>query len=146
MIALPDGATPMQIQTASQQIDEIHQQLEDGMDFASAAISFSEGQEALEGGHVGWRDLNSVPREFSEAIKDMRAGQYTQPIRSPAGFHIVYVGDYRDSRQVMAEEFRANHILIKVTELASSTTSMTSAPPASRFAPSAPRRSSVYPL
>jgi peptidyl-prolyl cis-trans isomerase SurA len=117
LVTLPDGATPQQIEAASMQMDSIHQQLLDGMDFSSAAISFSEGQDALEGGHVGWRDLNSVPREFADAIKEMRAGQFTAPIRSPAGFHIVYINDYRDSRQIMAEEYRANHLMIKVNEL-----------------------------
>ncbi len=117
IIALPDGATPQQIQEASDQVDKIYQQLEEGMDFASAAISFSEGQDALEGGRVGWRDLNSVPREFSDTLRGMGVGQYTTPIRSPAGFHIVYVNDYREQKLVLAEEYRANHIMIEVNEL-----------------------------
>ena len=56
-------------------------------------------------------------REFTDTIREMRAGQYTRPIRSPAGFHIVFVNDYRDSRLVMAEEFRANHLMIQTNEL-----------------------------
>lgn len=87
------------------------------MDFASAAISYSEGQEALDGGEVGWRDLNSVPREFADAILPLRSGQHTQPIRSPAGFHLIKVNDYRENVQVMAKEFRARHILIAVNEV-----------------------------
>ncbi len=117
MITLPDGATPRQIEEASGRIDEIHRELENGLDFASAAISYSEGQEALEGGRVGWRDLNSVPREFADSIRNLRAGQYTMPIRSPAGFHIVMVNDFRERRQVMVEEYRANHIMIETNEL-----------------------------
>ena len=119
MIALPDGATPEQIEAASVRIGEIHTQLDEGLDFSSAAISFSESQDALDGGRIGWRDLNSVPREFAEAIRDMPPGEYTQPIRSPAGFHIVQVNDYRENRLIMAEEFRANHILVAQNELIS---------------------------
>lgn len=124
MLSLPDGATPRQIQEKELEINNIYQQLEDGLDFSSAAISFSESQEALEGGRVGWRDLNSVPREFAEAIRELRAGQYTQPIRSPAGFHIVRVNDYRERRQVIAEEYRANHIMIQTNELMSARDAM----------------------
>jgi peptidyl-prolyl cis-trans isomerase SurA len=91
--------------------------LQEGLDFASAAISYSDGQEALEGGLVGWRDLNSVPVVFSEAIKDLRAGQITPPIRSPAGFHIIRVNDYRDRSQVMVTEFHARHIMITTSDL-----------------------------
>ncbi len=117
MVNLPDGSTPAQIEAASKKIEEIHRELEEGMDFASAAISYSEGQEALDGGEVGWRDLNSVPREFADAILPLRSGQHTQPIRSPAGFHLIKVNDYRENVQVMAKEFRARHILIAVNEV-----------------------------
>lgn len=117
LVGLPDGATPRQIEAAAKRIDEIRQELEGGMEFAGAAISFSEAQDALEGGHVGWRDLNSMPREFAEVIRDLKAGQYTQPIRSPAGFHIVRVNDFRERRQVVVDEYRANHIMVETNEL-----------------------------
>lgn len=116
-VALPDGATPPQIAEAETRIQTIHQQLTEGLDFESAAISFSESQDALEGGRIGWRDLNSLPREFSEAIRDMEPGQFTDPIRSPAGFHIVRVNDHRENQAIMAEEYRANHLLIETNEL-----------------------------
>jgi peptidyl-prolyl cis-trans isomerase SurA len=117
LIALPEGATPQQITMQESKANNVYQQLQEGLDFASAAISYSGSQEALEGGVVGWRDLNSVPVGFSEAIKNLRAGQFTVPIRSPAGFHIVKVNDYRDRSQVMATEFHARHIMIETNDL-----------------------------
>ncbi len=124
LIALPEGATPQQIAEKEELASNVYQQLEDGLDFASAAISYSDSQEALDGGVVGWRDLNSVPVVFSEAIKPMRTGQFTVPIRSPAGFHIIKVNDYRDLSQVMATEFHARHIMIEASELVSSRQAM----------------------
>jgi len=117
LIALPEGATPQQIEVQESKAVNIHQQLEQGLDFASAAISYSSSQEALEGGLVGWRDLNSVPVVFSEAIKNLRAGQFTVPIRSPSGFHIVKVNDYRDRSQIMSTEYHARHIMIETNDL-----------------------------
>jgi peptidyl-prolyl cis-trans isomerase SurA len=117
LIALPEGATPRNIAMQESKVNNIHQQLVEDLDFASAAISYSDSQEALEGGLVGWRDLNSVPVVFSEAIKNLRAGQFTVPIRSPAGFHIIKVNDYRDRSLVMATEFHARHIMIQTNEL-----------------------------
>ena len=119
LIAVPEGATPQQIATQESTAANVYQQLEEGLDFASAAISYSASQEALEGGLVGWRDLNSVPVNFSEAITNMRAGQITVPIRSPAGFHIIKVNDYRERSQVMSTEIHARHIMINTTELIS---------------------------
>jgi peptidyl-prolyl cis-trans isomerase SurA len=119
LIALPEGATPQQISVQESKANNVHQQLLEGLDFASAAISYSDSQEALEGGLVGWRDLNSVPVVFSEAIKNLRAGQITTPIRSPSGLHIIKVNDYRDRSQVIAEEFHARHIMVKTNDLVS---------------------------
>ena len=119
LIALPEGATPQQIATQESKANNVHQQLDEGLDFASAAISYSGSQEALEGGLVGWRDLNSVPVVFADAIKNLRAGQFTVPIRSPAGFHIIKVNDYRDRSHVMATEFHARHIMIETNDLIS---------------------------
>jgi peptidyl-prolyl cis-trans isomerase SurA len=117
MITVPEGATPEQLAEGSDRINDIYRRLQEGMDFKSAAISYSEAPEALEGGTVGWRDLNSVPRYFAEAIEPLVPGQYTQAMRSPAGFHIFRVDDKRERSKVLIKEFNGRHIMIKVTEL-----------------------------
>jgi len=117
MIAIPDGSTPTQIQAAQLKADDIYQRLVNGLDFASAAISYSDGQEALEGGLVGWRDLNAVPAFFADAIRGLQPGDFTQPIRSPAGFHLIKVNGFREERQVVVKEYNARHIMIEVDEL-----------------------------
>ncbi|MBE9548634.1 MAG: peptidylprolyl isomerase [Proteobacteria bacterium] len=117
MITVPEGATPEQLAEGSDRISDIYRRLQEGMDFKSAAISYSEAPEALEGGVVGWRDLNSIPRYFAEAIEPLVAGQYTQPMRSPAGFHVFRVDDKRERGKVVIKEFHGRHIMIKVTEL-----------------------------
>ncbi len=117
LIALPQGATPQQISSQEAKVNNIYLQLQEGLDFASAAISYSDSQEALEGGLVGWRDLNTVPIAFSDALKNLRDGQMTVPIRSPAGFHIVKVNEYRDRSQVMTTEYHARHIMIVTNDL-----------------------------
>lgn len=117
LIGLNEGATPQEIAMQESKANNVHQQLVEGLDFASAAISYSNSQEALEGGLIGWRDLNSVPVVFSDAIRPLRAGQFTVPIRSPAGFHIMKVNDYRDRSQVMATEYHARHIMIETNDL-----------------------------
>ncbi len=119
MVALPEGATPQQIKEAQTKVDDIYQRLENGLDFASAAISYSDSEEALEGGVVGWRDLNSVPAFFADAIRELGPGEITRPIRSPRGFHILKVTDYREQRQIVIEEYNARHIMIESNELIS---------------------------
>jgi peptidyl-prolyl cis-trans isomerase SurA len=117
MIALPEGSTPTQISEKQREADDIHTRLTEGLDFASAAISYSDSQEALEGGVVGWRDLNSIPAFFADAVRELEIGQFSEPIRSPAGFHIIKVNDYREERQVVVKEYNARHIMIETNEL-----------------------------
>jgi peptidyl-prolyl cis-trans isomerase SurA len=117
VLSLPDGATPQQIEQTQAAAQDLYRRLSEGLDFASAAISYSDGQEALEGGLVGWRDLNSVPAFFADAIRGMEPGGITEPIRSPAGFHIIKVNDFREQRQVVVKEYNARHIMIEVDEL-----------------------------
>jgi peptidyl-prolyl cis-trans isomerase SurA len=119
LIALADGSTPQQIQAAQEEADDIHRRLSEGLDFASAAISYSDGQEALEGGSIGWRELSGVPAFFADAIRGLQPGEFSDPIRSPVGFHIVKVNDFREERQVMIREYKARHIMIEVNELVS---------------------------
>lgn len=117
MIALQDGSTPEQVQAAQLKADDIYDRLVNGLDFASAAISYSDGQEALEGGLVGWRDLNSVPAFFADAIKGLQPGEFTKPIRSPAGLHIIKVNGFREERQVVVKEYKARHIMVEIDEM-----------------------------
>ena len=117
LIAVPEGSTPQQIKDTQAEADDVYERLVNGLEFASAAISYSDGQEALDGGEVGWRDLNSIPAFFADAIRGMKPGQFTKPIRSPAGFHIVRVNDYREQRQVMVKEYHARHIMVVPNDL-----------------------------
>jgi len=117
MSGLQEGPTPEQIRVSKEKADDIYERLVNGLDFASAAISYSDGAEALDGGLVGWRDLNSVPAFFADAVRELQPGEFTQPIRSPGGFHILKVNDYREQRQVVIKEYHARHIMIEINEM-----------------------------
>lgn len=116
-ISLPDGSTPQQVAQTQDKIDDIHRRLVEGLEFSSAAISYSESQEALQGGLIGWRDLNSVPAFFADAVRGLQPGAFTEPVRSPMGFHIIKVNDFREQRQVVVKEYNARHIMVEVNEL-----------------------------
>lgn len=117
VINLPETATPEQVEEARERIETVHDKLEDGMNFASAAITYSEAGEALEGGDVGWRNANTLPTLYADTLKELEPGEHTQPLRTPVGFTILKLVDQRDSREVIVQEYKARHIMIQSSEL-----------------------------
>ncbi|QOC22928.1 peptidylprolyl isomerase [Wenzhouxiangella sp. AB-CW3] len=119
VINVPEAASPAEVSEAEGRAEEVLGQLRGGMDFAAAAITYSQGAEALEGGDLGWRNLNALPPMFADEIEGQEPGTIAGPIRTPAGFVILQVRDTRDHSQVIVREYRARHIMVEPTELVS---------------------------
>lgn len=119
LVAVPDGATPEQIATAQQKIDGIKAMIDKGeMDFTAAAVRYSEAQNALEGGDLGWRGLDEIPPTFANMIRQMQPGQVMGPVRGPSGFQLVRLVESRDAAGDAPRviEFHARHILARVDD------------------------------
>lgn len=120
LIALPNGADAAQIQAAHDKAESVKKELDGGMDFTAAAIRYSSGQDALQGGDLGWRRYDEVPEAFAELVEGMQPGQISQPLRGPSGFHIVKLVDKRADGKQVVTEYHARHVLIKVSEVVGS--------------------------
>ena len=121
LIGVPEGASPEQVQAAREKAESVYGEVTGGMDFATAAITYSDGQQALQGGDLGWRTADQIPSVFSEMIGGMQRGDVSRPVRSASGFHMITVLDQREQSPRMVEEYNAQHIMIEVTELVSQT-------------------------
>ena len=113
LIAIPEAASPEEIQAAERRAQDMLNRLQAGTDFTQTAIAESDGQTALEGGDIGWRSLGQIPSLFLETVKDMQVGDVSDLIRSPGGFHIITLVDKRGGERHMIRQTRARHILIK---------------------------------
>jgi peptidyl-prolyl cis-trans isomerase SurA len=114
LVALPEGATTDQIATAKGKIDGILGLLNKGqMTFKAAAIRYSDAQNALEGGEIGWRSLESIPPQFSAMINGMKPGDVSEPVRGPSGYQLIQLVDVRDAQSArQVDEFKVEAILI----------------------------------
>lgn len=119
LIAAPERATPEQLKSRREEADRLHTELMDGADFTQVALSYSDGQNALQGGDLGWRRANQLPRFFMDAVDSLAVGDITEVLRSPNGFHILKLADRRGSTQTRIEETRSRHILIQTNALTS---------------------------
>lgn len=119
LIPTPDNASPADIQSAERRAGELSAQLRQGADFQTLAIANSGGQNALEGGDLGWRRVEQLPTLFAEQAVKMSKGEISDPIRSPAGFHIFRLVDTRGDEKVLQDQMLVRHILIKPNEIRS---------------------------
>lgn len=116
-VQLAPSATPADMREAEQRIVEIRRQILDGMDFAEAAVNFSDAQDALDGGEVGWRNLNTMPRQIADRIRDLEAGDVSEPMLANSSVMLIKVNDRRPRGEIIVDEFRARHIMIEPSEL-----------------------------
>jgi len=117
LIAVPQAATPEQLDEAAKKSEEVYQKATSGEDFARLAVQYSNAQTALEGGDLGWRKGSELPTFLSEVIAGMKAGDVTKPLRTPSGYHILKLNEMKGGSQVIVNQVHARHILIKPNEL-----------------------------
>jgi peptidyl-prolyl cis-trans isomerase SurA len=122
LVSVPENASPEQLQTRRARAEQALTQIRGGADFRQVAAAFSDAPEALQGGLLGWRESERLPTLFLEALRPLQAGQLTELLRSPNGFHILRLNERRGGQApIMVQQTRARHILIKTNELVSET-------------------------
>ncbi len=120
LVAVPDAASPEEVAAARRKAEALLERLRRGEDFHELAVAHSDGQQALEGGDLGWRRADELPSPFVEPVRGLEPGQISGLIRSPSGFHIVKLLDKRRSGpRHLVTETRVRHILIRPDALTS---------------------------
>ena len=117
LIAVPDGASSEEIAEANAGAGGVLDEIRAGADFATMAVTHSDGRQALQGGDLGWRQASDLPTIFGDAVPRLKVGEVAGPIRSASGFHLVKLIDKRDGERQIVRQTRARHILIALDEL-----------------------------
>ena len=118
LVATPPNPSPDDVAAARKKIDAIYQKLKSGADFAAAAVAYSEGQKALQGGDIGWRRASELPTLYAPVVIQMKPGDFSEPLQSASGFHIVKLIDVKRSEQkVMVTQTHARHILVRTSAI-----------------------------
>ncbi|MFW2454875.1 peptidylprolyl isomerase [Methyloversatilis discipulorum] len=120
LLRVPEGASPETLMRLKARADAAMEQLAKGEDFARVAASYSDAPDALSGGSLGWRPLDRLPQLFADMLPNLKPGQVSEVMRSPAGFHIMKLVDKRGgagASDARVSQTRARHILIKTSEV-----------------------------
>jgi peptidyl-prolyl cis-trans isomerase SurA len=120
LIRTPEESSPEDLQKLRSKAEEAMKRLQEGEDFAQVSARFSDAPNALEGGKLGWKTDSQIPKLFVDALKPLKAGETTQIIRSPNGFHILKLTNRRGaSSPLLVQQSNVRHILIKPSEVVS---------------------------
>lgn len=129
LIRIPENASAEQIDGRRDRAETVLRNLRAGSSFQQNAATYSDGDEGLNGGDMGWRSYDRLPSLFVDAIRRLNKGEITGILKSANGFHILKVLDRRQgaapSHQTQAkaskqvEQIHVRHILIKVNQLVS---------------------------
>lgn len=117
LIGISSTATRDEIEQARAQVEDILLRLDAGEVFADLAITYSDGQNALEGGSLGWRRGIELPSLFADLIPNMEPGDHSPPIQSGSGFHIIRLNEVRGVQPVLQDQMRIRHILLRPNEV-----------------------------
>ena len=118
LISVSGAATANEFRAAQEKARSLYDQLQNGADFATLALTNSDSETALEGGSLGWRKGNQIPTLFADAVYSMDAGEVSEPIRSGSGFHLVKLNEVRGAvGRSEIEQTNVRHILIRPNEI-----------------------------
>ena len=117
LIAVPENATPAQINALQIKAQLAADKARSGGDFATLVSEFSEVSLRSAGGQMGLRNAERYPTLFLDATKNLRIGGIAGPIRSGAGFHVLKVIEKRQAGMpgVIVTQTRARHILLRAS-------------------------------
>ncbi len=123
LIAVPQEATPTQLDEAAKKAADVDARAKGGEDFAKLALANSNSQTALEGGALGWRKGGELPTFLTDIVAKLKPGEVSDPLRTPTGYHIVKLNEVRGGgAKALEDQVHLRHILMKTTELADDAT------------------------
>lgn len=120
LVITPEGASPEQLQRLRARAEKALAELKAGADFNQVSAAYSDAQNALQGGVLGWRTEGQLPTLFVGAVRDLTIGGLTPVLKSSNGYHILKLLDKRGKDvPTIIQQTRARHILIKTNEIVS---------------------------
>ena len=117
LIAIPSGATDTEQHAARAKADEALARVKGGEDFNQVAIAMSDGQDALDGGDLGWRKATEIPSLFGDVVRGYAINQISDVITSSTGYHVIKLSGRRAGAALMVEQSHARHILVALSDL-----------------------------
>lgn len=118
MKSVPPGTNEKEAIKAEEEINDIYKKLQEGTPFSDLAKRYSDHKEsASKGGELGWFGTGEILSTFSEAAFSITdTGNYTKPIRTFYGWHIIKLldrkaqGSYEESKSFLENRINQSYL------------------------------------
>jgi peptidyl-prolyl cis-trans isomerase SurA len=97
MIRKQEGVSDSEVR---KKMEDLREKAEKTEDFSSLAMEFSEGPYADNGGYMGYVAVGQTVPEIDSVIFSLQEGEVSEIVETPIGFHIFYVEEINEPRQL----------------------------------------------
>lgn len=119
LIAVPENATKKQEEALEAKAQEVYQkarQIKSTQEFINLVNQYSDDPNKTQtGGALGIMPVSSYPDLFVQAVSGLKPGEFAPPVRSGAGYHILFLID-KEQSEMIVEQTHARHILLTVSD------------------------------
>ncbi len=105
---------PEETESALSKAMKIHKEASTGVDFKELALKYSEDTYGgTRGGEMGLIQKGSMPRVIDSNLFAMSVGEYTKPIKTRLGYHIIQITEKTPSSVRSLDEVK-DHIVVRI--------------------------------
>jgi len=107
-LSAPPETPPEVVDLKQKMIASLWERVHKGEDFFELVAANSEDEATkARGGDLGFFSESRMPPDFFAAVRKLRVGEISQPVRTRLGFHIIHLTDAKPARQINFEEAQA---------------------------------------
>ncbi len=113
LIPISDYAEANEIAEVQANTKKLVQELRTGANFSKVAMEKSSGQQALDGGDLGWYKADALPSLFDSVVPTLSVNEIHGPIQESGGFHIIKLLGVRNTEATTAQQHHVYQIMLK---------------------------------
>lgn len=115
LLPVSPDAPATEVESARDYAEKVAADIQAGTSFEEAVRA--PGPFAFTGGNLGWRKAGDIPSLFADIVPSLEVGETSAVIQSDSGFHLINLADQRGGGQMVVNQTKVRHILIKPSEI-----------------------------
>ena len=107
MYSQPEAARASHILVSTEEeANEVLGEINNGLDFAEAAMKYSSCPSKNAGGDLGEFTRGRMVPEFEEATFEMNVGEISEPVKTQFGYHIIKLVEKKEPKKLSFDEVK----------------------------------------